>query len=812
MLFFSRFPILLWFVIIALFTSASVSYYTYENVYSKQTEAMRDSELSRINQRIIQLQGTINDTAIIIAVYPLDDSSHKSDSTNENIQSYLFARFDISHVLKALHYRQKQETIQTTLIYFTLLLGGFLLLYFGMQSRIKSIMKGIQCFSDGNYDSRIKLLGNDEFSKISTGFDLMAEKLQSQNQDLASQEQDLRVTLNSIGDAVIATDSDGRIIRMNPVAENLTGWALYEVKGQSITTIFKVVNSETYQPIENPIDKVLKTGRTVHLSNNAVLISRDGTEYNISDSAAPIRNENNDIQGMILIFNDVTEQYRLRQVAAKNERLINAIMDYSPTVIYVKDINGAFTYVNQKYLTIFHTTKEEVIGKTLHDIFPLEIADDMYANDVFVSSTGRILELEEIAPHDDGLHTYNSIKFPLLDASGKVYAVCGISTDITERKQQDELLRRSQKMDALGKLTGGIAHDFNNILGIVMGYGEMLENALSTDPKLRKFAHEIHYAGERGAKLIKKLLSFSRPQQNENEFLNINSLLLDRQEMLQKVLTARIKFELNLESDLWPVWINSGDFEDIIVNISINAMHAMDNAGTLSIQTSNELLDEQDAVYFQIKAGEYVKISFSDTGVGMNKETVDKIFDPFFTSKGELGAGLGLSQVYGFVKSNNGAIKVDSELGNGTCFSIYLPRHMNAEIGEVSNGINAVENLTGKELILVVDDEPSLRSLAEEIFTQNGYGVLTAENGKQALELLDTHAVTVLFSDIIMPEMDGYELAKIVKQNYPNIKIQLVSGYNEDISSELTGELNNKILSKPYNSVDALKCIKHLTQ
>lgn len=870
-------------------------------VFQKQVEDVKKSELRRVTQRMVQLQGTVNDfnlrrdfnaihrevsrissdptmeliaivdehgvirysssieyrdvsvntlpgvqqliedrddanylgsmdinhnAATIFGLYPLDDISH-APAAEDYVNAYLFSRYSMQHTLDELYYRQQQEIIQITLIHFAILLAGFLLLYFSMRSRIKSIISGIHSFSSGNYDARIQLPGADEFSKISTGFDIMAGRLQDQNRnltdlaeqlrdqhrELAQQEEDLRVTLDSIGDAVIATDASGRVTRMNPVAQSITGWQLHEASGKPITDIFNIINAETKQAIENPIDKVIKTGKTVFLSNNTTLISRDGSEYHISDSAAPIRNQDNEILGMVLIFNDVTEKYRLRQSAAQSERLLRSIMDNSPAIIYVKDRQGQFSYVNQQFLRSFNMTPGDIIGRKLHDVFAQEVADISHKNDLAVFASGSVLEVEETAQQDDGIHTYASTRFPLTDEAGNIYAVCGISIDITDRKQHEETLRRTQKMDALGKLTGGIAHDFNNMLGVILGYSELIQDSLTEDDRLRKYINEIHHAGERGASLTRKLLSFSRPQQTENERLNINELLLDRQDMLEKVLTVRIHLQYRLQEDLWPVWISAGDLEDAIVNISINAMHAMENKGELIIATENITVAPGSRQFAQAAPGEYVMISFTDTGTGMSKEVQEKIFDPFFTSKGSLGAGLGLSQVYGLVQTNGGFIDVDSAPGEGTRITLYLPRlHADGFDAASSDNENPARH-RGSASILVVDDEASLREMTAEILMQSGYQVHTAANGREALELLKTRSVDILFSDIIMPEMDGHELARQVRQQFPQIKIQLVSGYSQvgDAAHE-RDELYEKLLHKPFNSDDVLRCIKELME
>jgi len=626
-------------------------------------------------------------------------------------------------------------------------------------------------------------------------------------------EQNLSITLNSIGDAVITTDEHGQINRMNPVAERLTGWNAEEAQGQSLKNIFQIMDATTQKPIDNPIEKVIGSGETIHLSNHTTLISRDGTEYQIADSAAPIRDKDNKIYGMVLVFNDVTEQYKLRQAASKIEKNLQSIMDNSPAAIYVKDTKGHFTFINKQFINLFQAPEKNILGKTHFDIFPENTAEDMERNDKDVLFTKQALESEEVIPYGDELHTFISIKFPLRDENDEIYAICGISTDITDRKMKDEQLRRSQKMDALGKLTGGIAHDFNNMLGIILGYSELLTHSLKEDEKLKGYINEVHKAGERGAKLTKKLLSFSRQKTTDSKIHDINLLLIEQKHMLEKTLTARIKLKIDLADKLWPVLLDCSDLEDAIVNMCINAMHAIDGNGKVTIHTYNESISEVDAKHLQINAGDYVLLSITDTGKGMDSNTKDRIFDPFFTTKGEHGTGLGLSQVYGFVESSNGIIRVYSEPGHGTRITLYFPRNIEAIVNQKLSD-ESDENtpgLQGKETILVVDDEPALLKLTAKILQAQGYKIFTADNGKNALDILSNEKIDLMLSDVIMPEMDGYELAKIVIEKYPDIKIQMASGFSDDRHQNMIDDsLHKNLLHKPYHSISLLTRIREL--
>ncbi len=413
------------------------------------------------------------------------------------------------------------------------------------------------------------------------------------------------------------------------------------------------------------------------------------------------------------------------------------------------------------------------------------------------------------------IHEQGEVK---LDEKGEVIGLFGIIQDITERKlaekEKEDLqreLQQVQKMDALGKLTGGIAHDYNNMLGVITGYAELLKDALDKQPKLARYAHQIHHAGVRSAKLTKKLLAFSRTKTPEANSLNLNMLLLKQEHMLEKTLTVRIKLVLNLEKKPWLIWLDDSDMEDAILNMSINAMHAIEGNGQLTIQTSNQKINQMDAQALGITPGDYVLLSITDTGCGIDKETIERIFDPFYSTKGESGSGLGLSQVYGFVQRSGGVIKVDSEPGQGTQFTLYFPRYHASGDAEQSAEDYPAATFTGNKTILVVDDEPALLNLTGEMLGLNSFNVICAESAKQALNILQHESVDVLVSDIIMPDMDGYQLAAIVKEKYPSIKIQLASGFSDERNMDKIDEsLRQNLLLKPYNSQALLQRIREL--
>jgi len=382
--------------------------------------------------------------------------------------------------------------------------------------------------------------------------------------------------------------------------------------------------------------------------------------------------------------------------------------------------------------------------------------------------------------------------------------------DISERKQQEELLRRSQKMDALGKLTGGIAHDYNNILGIISGYTELLGEQLVGDPRMTKYIKDILHTADRGRKLTHKLLSFTRQKISEQSICDINTSLNNLHLMLEKTLTSSISLKYKLAESLWAVELDEGDLEDCIVNMSINAMHAMNNDGQLTISTSNKHLKYDDAKELGITPGNYVELCISDNGCGMSQATVDNIFDPFFSTKGEEGTGLGMSQVFGFMQRTGGKIKIFSAIDHGTRIVLLFPRS-NEQVKLTPANNNNADDLTGDETILVVDDEISMGELAYEILSAKGYHVIVVDNAHQALSILDKSPVDLVITDVIMPEMDGYELASKIVEKYPQTKIQIISGFeNNHYTTESHNKLRNNLIYKPYTLLKLLTNVRKL--
>jgi len=529
---------------------------------------------------------------------------------------------------------------------------------------------------------------------------------------------------------------------------------------------------------------------------------------------------NDEISDLANAFNEMADKVEIQQSKLiENEENFSVVINSMEDGIITIDDKGIVHSFNRSAEKMFGYLNDEIVGQNVNVLMPepyQSIHDDILQKYVttgvkHIIGTGRDLP----ALHKDG-HVF-SIHLSVNELPGRANSerlFLGSCLDISLFKEQEEQLRHSQKMDALGKLTGGIAHDYNNMLGVILGYAELLTDKLADDPKLKKYLTEIQHAGQRGAKLTQRLLAFSRQKTSSPDVTNINTLLEKNKNMLEKTLTARIQLIYELDADLWPVYLDKGDLEDALLNMCINSMHAIEHSGQLILTTKNCQLSRHgmNELTLDKEPGDYVCLSVCDTGSGIDEGTLERIFDPFFSTKGDKGSGLGLSQVYGFVNRSKGDIKVESNSDNGSCFKLYFPRYVSAETGKdkILEPVELLGSDAGNETILVVDDELALRSLLKEVLTAKGYTVLLASSGEHAIEIVQNHNIDLVLSDVIMPGMNGYKLVEYISKNYPDIKVQLASGYSDNTHNSEQHELHNNILNKPFERDVLLSRIREL--
>ncbi len=519
------------------------------------------------------------------------------------------------------------------------------------------------------------------------------------------------------------------------------------------------------------------------------------------------------MENLLTIFAARTEAELERKKTNETIQKLSLVVEQSPNIIIITNAEGVIEYVNPAFTETTGYSSEEVLNKTPALMSSGEMPESFYHNLWQTIQKGETWEGVFYNKRSNGELYWDEAKIsPIKNTQGETTHFLGVQSDITDKKQMEQQLRRSQKMDSLGKLTGGIAHDYNNMLNVILGYTELLEMVVTgeQEEKANEFIKEIKHAADRGASLTKKLLAFSRQESDKPESVDVNNLLLDSKNMLKKTLTARINLDYQLDKNIWPIFLDKGDLEDALLNICINAMHAMPDGGDLTLTSRNRDLEKDEAAILNLAAGEYVQVSIEDTGVGIDDDVLNQIFDPFFTTKGELGTGLGLTQVYGFIKRSKGAISIDSNINIGTYINIYLPRYFSSvKEDEISSDV--ISDKGGNETILIVDDEVAICELSNKILSTKGYKTFVAHNGEEALDILSKNNIDLMLSDVIMPKMDGYKLASKVRKKYPSTKIQLVSGFDDD--KQRTPEdaiLAENLLHKPYSAKELIHVIRKL--
>ncbi|MGC8834947.1 MAG: PAS domain S-box protein, partial [Armatimonadota bacterium] len=607
---------------------------------------------------------------------------------------------------------------------------------------------------------------------VATIFDITERK--RAEEDLRESERRFAELFDNASDVVYVHDLDGNILALNRAGEIITGYSREEALTMNIS---QVVAPEYLQTVREMVDAKLRgQPRTTY---EVQLIKKDGTRIFVEISSQIIY-QNGKPFAVEGVARDVTER---KKIEAERDRLIMAL-EHSADAIVITDADANIQYVNPAFERITGYSREEVLGKNPRILksgkhgpeFYKGMWDTISRGDVW---TGRITNRKK----DGSLYMERCTISSVRDSSGQIVNYVAVKRDITERVALEERLRQSQKMEAVGQLAGGVAHDFNNILTAISGYSDLLlRNLKDGDPK-RTYAAEIKKASERAAALTQQLLAFSRRQVISPKVVNLNNVVKDMARMLERIIGENIDLVTLLSEDLWNVKVDPSQIEQVIMNLSVNAKDAMPNGGKLIIETANVHLDEEYAkIHAPLQPGPYVMLAVTDTGCGMDAETLSHVFEPFFTTKEKgKGTGLGLATVYGIVKQSDGYIWVYSEPGKGTTFKIYFPPVWE-ELSEEDTSEHPVSDLTGKETILLVEDETSVRQLLKNVLEMHGYKVLDAGNGEDALAAADEYEgdIHLLITDVVMPGMGGPALSEKLLQTRPNMKVIYMSGYTND--------------------------------
>jgi two-component system cell cycle sensor histidine kinase/response regulator CckA len=625
----------------------------------------------------------------------------------------------------------------------------------------------------------------------------------------------LRVTLTSIGDGVIAGDSEGRITFMNPMAASLTGWTPAEALGQPMLSVLHVINEQTREPGEDLVGHVLRERRAVAMANHTALITKDGREVPIEDSAAPILDAEGNVAGVVLVFHDVTEKRRAQKALREREAQLLAAVENLEEGVVFGDLDGTLIYWNRAALRMHGFASLEECCRRLPEFVDIFELSTMNGDPLPLERwpLARILHGENlhewevrVRRRDSGRERIVSYGGTLIrDAKGQPFLSLVTADDVTERKaaeqaarDSEERLRQAQKMESIGVLAGGIAHDFNNLLTGILGNASLLQLEEDESDRLRT----IIESGEKAASLTRQLLAYAGKGLFQIADFDISRLVRSSADLFRLSVPRNIDMLTEVPRDLPPVRGDASQIQQVVMNLVINAAESIPEGCNGMVRVSADVQELDPAAAAKtgagIAPGRYVSIAVLDNGCGMDEKTVRKIFEPFFSTK-FTGRGLGLAAVHGILRSHRGAITVESAPGRGSTFTVYLP--VSASETPEPGGEPLVTAGRQALTVLIIDDEEPVRAFTASALGKLGHRVLLAGNGREALEVLSNNAdVDVVLLDVVMPNMGGAETLAEIRKRRPDLAVLATSGYSRQEAIRLGIPADLPFIDKPFTA------------
>ncbi len=636
----------------------------------------------------------------------------------------------------------------------------------------------------------------------------ITERKRSEAQVRASEAR-FRTFVDHATDGFFLVDVEtGKFTDVNQQACESLGYTREELIGMRPSDVDTHIQDEPDRL--EPIDAQLRDGQVVAF--DSFNRRKDGSTFPVEVRLRPFRDRGRLLS--VALVRDITERKRAETALLESHRLLNSVIEGTTDAVFCKDTRGRYTMLNSSCANVLGKSVAEVIGKDDSQLFADESARRIMAADRSVMASNRSQTFEETLTAAGETRTHLTTLAPLRDEQGNVTGLVGIARDITELKRMEEQFRQAQRMEAIGRLAGGVSHDFNNLLTVINGYAELaLFQAKDDDPN-GQLLTEILSAGERASNLTRQLLAFSRKQMLDPQVVNLNALIGEVLKMLRALIGEDVELHFLPEANLDLVRVDPGQFEQVIINLAVNARDAMPHGGQLTIETRNvdHQGEDSSADRDELRPGRYVQVVVSDTGHGMDAATKARIFEPFFTTKDRgKGTGLGLAMVYGFLKQSGGHVEVDSQKGRGTTCRIHLPWAENAKV----HATRAPDSATvprGNETVLLVEDDDAVRKFSERTLRSSGYAVLEARDGVDALRVAKEYAgpIHLLLTDLVMPRMGGRQLTEILTRTRPETQVLLMSGYTDEISMHSPTEPHHALLHKPFSPSLLSKKVREL--
>jgi PAS domain S-box-containing protein len=646
--------------------------------------------------------------------------------------------------------------------------------------------------------------------------------MDTSNRSEAAQTSDDRYQLlvEAITDyAIYMLDREGRVTSWNPGARRFKGYEADEIIGRHFSTFY--TDAEKSQNV--PAQALAEAERTGRFEREGWRVRKDGTHFWAHVVIDAIRSPEGALIGFAKITRDLTErraaETKLRESEEQFRLLVQSVTDYA---IYMLDAGGHVASWNAGAQHIKGYAPEEIIGRHFSDFYTeADRAAGLPRIGLETATRNGRWEHEGQRVRKDGTAFWAHVVIDAIrDDAGKLLGFAKVTRDITERREAEAALQaaqatmiRSQKLEAIGQLTGGVAHDFNNLLQVISGNLQLLSKDIAGNARAEMRVQSALAGVARGSKLASQLLAFARRQPLEPRVVNAGRLIKNMDEMLRRALGGEIEVETVVAGGLWNSLVDPDQLENAVLNLAINARDAMNGEGRLTIEASNAFLDDEYVrQHDELSAGQYVMIAVTDTGTGIPPDILERVYEPFFTTKAEdKGTGLGLAMVYGFLKQSGGHVKIYSEVGAGTTVKLYFPREVAGE--DILVGSPSGEVQGGEETVLVVEDDDEVREVAVSMLTELGYRVIKARDAASALVVVDSGIpIDLIFTDVMMPgSLRSPDLARKAKERLPNVAVLFTSGYTQNAIVH-GGRLDHgvELLAKPYTREALARKIRHV--